>query len=191
MDQSNQYCELCRRTVIDLYSLKAYYQPGDWVYRTVSSPSRQELASKYPPFFRSVTEFNSDCPVCQVIWSAVRHDKLKTPVRAVQLLAEDPEDDEDIVDYLKSFIKTPLRNASFWLGYRQYFPVSILEVIPWHCGEEPRRGELLPIPEAFEVGARRQLRIFAEPGTAIQYSKPVGQVFPCLSSILIFLTLPT
>src|SRR5271154_3886159 len=145
MDQANQYCDLCRVTVIDLYSMKAYRQPGDWIDR-LRCPNSRDLASKYPPFFRFAGQFNPGCPVCQIIWSAVRHDK-EHPVRAVQLLAAEPDDDDDFLEYLKDMARTPVRNALFWLGYRDYWPVSLLQVVPWHCSEE-----YVDSPEAFSYG---------------------------------------
>jgi hypothetical protein len=165
MDQANQYCDLCRVTVIDLYAMKAYRQPGDWLDR-LRCPNTRDLASKYPPFFRFVGQFNADCPVCQIIWSAVRHDK-EPPVRAVQLLATEPDDGDDFLEDLKDMARTPVRNALFWLGHRDYCPVSLLQVVPWHGSEE-----CVASPEAYSYGALRELRIFTEPGKA--HSKVPG-----------------
>jgi hypothetical protein len=124
MDQANQYWDLCQVTVINLYAMKAYRQPGDWLDR-LRYPNSQDLALKYPPFFCFVRQFNEDCPVCQIIWSAVCYDK-EPPVRAVQLLAAEQDDGDDFLEDLKDMARTPVRKALFWLGYRDYCPVSLL-----------------------------------------------------------------
>src|SRR5262245_61212090 len=123
MEQAAQPCDLCRRTGIDLYSVVAYHQPGDYLDREFRFPSRRELSRAHPPFLRKPSDFSPDCPACQVIWSTVNHDAHSSPVRAVHLVASEPEEDEDILEFVKSYAKAPLRNAAYWLGTPKYFPV--------------------------------------------------------------------
>lgn len=62
----------------------------DWLDRLRCLNSR-DPSQNIHPFFRFVGQFNADCPVCQIIWSAVLHNK-EPPVRAVRLLTAEQDD---------------------------------------------------------------------------------------------------
>jgi len=157
MALANGFCQLCRDTAIDLDALKAYYLPGDSVgRRDIRCPDHQDLAAEKPPLCRFAGQFSADCPLCQMIWNAVSHDS-ETPVKAIQLQAEqyEPHSIEQIV---KGIALSPIRNVSFWFGRRRYYPCSLLNVVPWHCGQYGK------FPEGYTRGTMGQLRLFTMSG---------------------------